>query len=195
MAPLLLASASPRRRALLTELGWDFKAVSSSYEELPCDRETATEMSLRFALGKALDVARTHPDSFVIGADTSVVIDGETLGKPRDEEEAFAMLSKLQGRTHEVVTAVAVISPGQKPLTAVETTKVTFRKLSEAEIKAYIATGESMDKAGAYAIQGHGMLLVESLDGCYFNVVGLPVERLSVMLAQLGFDLTAQWGS
>lgn len=192
MIKLLLASASPRRRALLSELGWDFEAISSSYEEITQSGETAEEMSLRFALGKARNVAATHKDAIVIGADTSVVIDNEILGKPKDISEAENMLLKLSGKTHEVITAVAVVS-GNKEISAVEKTKVTFRALTKEEIKAYVATGESMDKAGAYAIQGHGMLLVERIEGCYFNVVGLPVEKLSSMLEEFGFTLSKQW--
>jgi len=195
MKKLILASASPRRKALFSELGWNFEVIPSEYEEISLDGEAAADMVLRFALGKASEVAARCSDAVVVAADTAVVIDGQTLGKPRGKEEARAMLSKLQGRTHEVLTAVAVISNGAKPLTAVEKTTVTFRKLSNEQIEAYAATGESFDKAGAYAIQGHGMLLVEKIDGCYFNVVGLPIAALSKMLEQTGFTLKEQWRS
>lgn len=195
MQRLLLASASPRRRALFSELGWEFEAVNSNYEEQPIENETAEEMTARFALGKAMDVFKRNKDALVIGADTTVLIGNEILGKPKSEAEACEMLAKLQGKTHSVLTAVAIVCEGKEPLVETERTDVTFRKLTDDEIKAYVSTGESMDKAGAYAIQGHGMLLVEKIDGCYFNVVGLPVQRLSKMLETFGFTLNKQWGN
>jgi len=195
MTKLILASASPRRRALFSELGWNFEAVNSNYEEQPVENETAEEMTARFALGKAMDVFSGNKDALVIGADTAVIIGSEILGKPKSEAEACEMLEKLQGKTHSVVSSVAIVARGKEPLVETERTDVTFRKLSADEIKSYVATAESMDKAGAYAIQGHGMLLVEKIDGCYFNVVGLPVQRLSKMLETFGITLNKQWGN
>ncbi len=195
MTEILLASASPRRRALLSELGWNFRAVSSEFDEIPLEGESPEAMSGRFAFGKAAEVSERFPNALVIGADTIVVIDGEVLGKPADEKEACRMLAKLQGRSHTVMTAVSLVSAGKQLFGFVEKTDVVFRKLSEEEIASYVATGESLDKAGAYAIQGHGMLLVEKINGCYFNVVGLPVERLSIELDKLGFSLNKQWGN
>ncbi|MDO4952974.1 MAG: Maf family protein [Synergistaceae bacterium] len=194
MTEIMLASASPRRRALLSELGWNFKAVVSYFDEVPLEGESPEAMSGRFALGKAAEVSGRFPKALVIGADTIVVIDGEVLGKPADEKEACRMLAKLQGRSHTVMTSVSIVSSGRQLSGFVEKTDVVFRKLSEEEIKGYVATGESLDKAGAYAIQGYGMLLVERINGCYFNVVGLPVERLSIELDKLGFSLNKQWG-
>jgi len=195
MIKLVLASASPRRRDLFCELGWKFEVVNSNYEEEPVENETAAQMTARFALGKATDVFSRNKDSLVVGADTAVLIGNEILGKPKSETEACEMLAKLQGKTHRVVTSVAIVADKKEPLVETESTDVTFRKLSADEIKSYVATGESMDKAGAYAIQGHGMLLVEKVDGCYFNVVGLPVQRLSKMLETFGMTLNKQWGN
>lgn len=191
---LILASASPRRRALMSELGWEFEVVPSKYKEIRLDGETADNMALRFALGKAKSVAECYNNAVVVAADTIVVIDSDILGKPKDSKQVCEMLAKLQGRTHKVLTAVAVISEGAE-VTSVETTKVTFRSLSTEQINAYVATGESLDKAGGYAIQGHGMLLVEKIDGSYSNVVGLPVACLSKILEKVGFTLCEQWGS
>ncbi len=193
MEKFLLASTSPRRRALLSELGWLFETVNPEYEEKAVEGETADELTKRFALGKASSVFHKYPDSVVIGADTAVVIDNEILGKPKTAAEACQMLSKLQGKTHVVITSVAIYVPKLEPLTFTEKTEVMFRTLSGEDIMKYVATGESFDKAGAYAIQGHGMLLVEKINGCYFNVVGLPVEHLSKVLVSIGFSMQEQW--
>lgn len=148
---------------------------------------------MRLAVSKALDVWRRTRANWVIGADTIVVIDGSVLGKPADEGDAKRMVRMLQGRTHTVMTGAAVVRPDGAMLSCVEKTQVTFRSMTEDEAEAYVEQGESMDKAGAYAIQGKGMLLVQRVDGCYFNVVGLPLERLSRMLAELGWPLSEQW--
>lgn len=190
---LVLASSSPRRQAFLRDLGWDFHIEPSNIDESYILGETPEEMALRLAVSKALDVWRRSRENWVIGADTIVVIDGTVLGKPADEEEAKRMIRMLQGRTHTVMTGAAVVRPDGGMLSCVEKTDVTFRSMTEDEAEAYVEQGESMDKAGAYAIQGKGMLLVERVDGCYFNVVGLPLERLSRMLAELGWPLSEQW--
>lgn len=190
---LVLASSSPRRQAFFRDLGWDFHIEPSAIDESYILGESPEEMALRLAVSKASDVWRRSRANWVIGADTIVVIDGSVLGKPADERDAQRMICMLQGRTHTVMTGAAVFRPDGAMLSCVEKTQVTFRSMTEDEAAAYVEQGESMDKAGAYAIQGKGMLLVERVDGCYFNVVGLPLERLSRMLAELGWPLSEQW--
>lgn len=190
---LVLASSSPRRQAFFRDLGWDFHIEPSDIDESYILGESPEEMALRLAVSKALDVWRRTRANWVIGADTIVVIDGSVLGKPADEGDAKRMVRMLQGRTHTVMTGAAVVRPDGVILSCVEKTQVTFRSMTEDEAEAYVEQGESMDKAGAYAIQGKGMLLVQRVDGCYFNVVGLPLERLSRMLAELGWPLSEQW--
>ena len=190
---LVLASGSPRRRQLLGELGWNFIVEPSALKESRVPGESPENMVCRLAETKAADVFSRNRDAFVIGADTVVAIDGRALGKPADEDEAVRMIEMLQGRVHTVMTGVAVLAPDGRKLLSCEKTDVTFRKLSHEEAIAYVAQGESLDKAGAYAIQEKGTLLVESIRGCYFNVVGLPLEALSKMLAELGWTLAEQW--
>ena len=149
----------------------------------------------RLAFEKASEVAGRFPGNWVVGADTVVAIDGMILGKPKDEAEAKSMLRRLAGATHSVFTGVALIAPDGRSLSETDETKVTFRPLSDEEISAYVACGESMDKAGAYAIQGRGTLLASRIEGCYFNVVGLPLFLLSRMFASMGAPLSAQWGN
>lgn len=192
---LILASSSPRRQALFRDLGWNFTIKSPTADEKYVEGEQPEEMVRRLAAAKAADIWNSEGANWVVGADTVVVIDGRVLGKPRDEEEARGMIQTLQGRIHTVMTGVAVITPEGRSLSAVEKTDVTFRNMTNDEVCAYVEQGESMDKAGAYAIQGKGMLLVEHISGCYFNVVGLPLERLSKMLAGLGWQLSDQWGA
>ena len=180
-----LASGSPRRRALLKELGWDFETVSPDVDESPLSGERPEALCERLARLKAEAGAKTAgPEFLVLAADTIVVVDGRVLGKPAGREEACAMLRLLQGRAHEVMTGLA-LSLGKKLLSAVERTIVHFRPLTEDEARAYAATGEGDDKAGAYAIQGKGALLVSAIEGDYFNVVGLPLCRLGRMLEEL----------
>ncbi|ACZ18718.1 Maf family protein [Thermanaerovibrio acidaminovorans] len=190
---LVLASGSPRRRDLLRGVTEDFRVIPSSVDETPLDGETVEDMVLRLSLAKARDVFVREPLSWVIGADTAVEVDGRILGKPRDRSEAFEMITALQGREHRVLTGVSVVSPHGEE-SRVERTLVRFRPLTEEEAWAYVDTGEGDDKAGAYAIQGKGSLLVESIEGCYFNVVGLPMVCLSRMLHNLGFPLYLQLG-
>ncbi len=181
--PLILASASPRRAELLRQVGWDFEVVVSGVEEneTAADQDAAT-MVASHARSKALDVSGRHPGRLTLGADTVVVIGERVLGKPTSADEAREMLRALSGREHQVMTAVA-LAIGDKLLAEdVVTTEVTFRELSEREIEDYVATGESMDKAGAYGIQGRGALLVGQIRGCYFNVVGLPLARVGEMI-------------
>ncbi len=189
--PLLLASTSPRRRFLLREAGIAFNVVAPRgvAEDFPSG-EPAEELVVRHALAKARSVAAANRGRLVLGADTVVVLDERIFGKPADEEEARAMLAQLAGRTHTVYTGLALVDgPSGREAAEAEATGVTMRPLSDDEIKYYVATGEPLDKAGAYAVQGRGALLVERVDGDYFNVVGLPLYRLSKMLAALGYDV------
>ncbi len=185
---LILASKSPRRRELLAQMGLtDFEIHPALGEELAQPNLTPPELVQALALHKAQEVAQAFAQSgdVVIGADTIVVLDGQVLGKPHDEAHALAMLTALSGREHHVYTGVAVLQDG-RALVQVEDTAVWFRNASEGELRRYIATGEPMDKAGAYGIQGRGGLLVSRIQGDYTNVVGLPIVRLASMLAQFG---------
>ena len=184
---LILASHSPRRRELLHKFGIDFKTVVVEVEEENNGLPTATaELNAR---RKAEAVSVQYPQSLILGADTIVVLDGQILGKPSSEESAIEMLSALSGREHKVITAVALARWGQAIRVFSETTTVCFRALSREEIESYAATGEPLDKAGGYGIQGFGGLLVESIQGCYYNVVGLPMSRLVVELRALGIEV------
>jgi len=183
LVPVVLASQSPRRRDLLTLVGIAHEVRPANIDESYLAGEAPRAHAERLARGKA--AAISAPDAVTIGSDTIVVIDGEVLGKPRDETEAASMLSRLSGRSHTVVTAVAASWAGRM-LSDVEEVAVTFRSLSAADIAAYIATREPMDKAGAYGIQGFGATIVERVDGDYFAVMGLPLNRLARLLESLG---------
>ncbi|MCD8384700.1 MAG: Maf family protein [Clostridiales bacterium] len=184
---IILASQSPRRRALLEQMGiTDFTVLPARGQEDMSAELTPEHLVETLALTKGREVAaRTAAGNLVIAADTVVALHGEVLGKPQDEADAYRMLQLLSGETHAVHTGVAVLRDGQA-LCEHETTLVRFRTLSDREIRAYIATGEPMDKAGAYGIQGRGAVLVEGIQGDYCNVVGLPVCRLSRMLETFG---------
>lgn len=184
---LILASSSPRRAAILKNLQLDFETVpAEAGAEASVAADGAEELAVAFARAKAADVAAKHRDAIVIGADTVVVVDGDVMGKPVGGVEAAEFLSKLSGRTHTVVTGVAVRreSDGVEHFGR-EATQVRFRDLSTDEIDAYVRSGEPDDKAGAYAIQGLGAAFVESIDGCYYNVVGLPVVLLFDLLKRV----------
>ncbi len=185
---LILASASPRRRELMGHLGLPFSVVPAAGPETPPPGADAGETARALSEAKAREVAGTYPDAVVIGADTVVEIDGEILGKPRDEADAKRMLRLLSGREHRVYTGVTVIAGGEME-SVWERTRVFFRPMTEAEIASYTATGEPLDKAGAYGYQGRASLYVERIDGDYFNVVGLPLCRLGTMLEKLGVTL------
>ena len=188
MARIVLASGSPRRQELLTRIGIrDFTVRVPQVEEWYPQGLTPPEIVSYISREKSQAVP-SEEDEIVITADTMVFLDDERLGKPRDEADALRMLTELQGRRHTVCTGVTV-RQGDRSLTESEETGVFFRPASEAELRAYIATGEPMDKAGAYGVQGKGALLVERLEGDFFNVMGLPVLRLSRMLAQFGVKL------
>ena len=186
---IVLASQSPRRRELLGQMGFsDFVIRPAQGEEVIDPALSPDKLVEALSAQKCAEVAAlSNADDLVIAADTVVAIDGTVLGKPRSIPDAFAMLSRLSGRHHTVYTGVSV-QRGGRTITAHEATRVHFRPLTREEIEAYIATGEPMDKAGSYGIQGYGAMLVEGISGDYFNVVGLPVCLLGRMLAQFDID-------
>ncbi|MUG46130.1 Maf family protein [Paenibacillus woosongensis] len=191
---VILASTSPRRRELLASLHIPFEVIPSKADETTPEQWEPEQIVMELALRKARAVQATlEPaarEAVIIGSDTIVVLDGQVLGKPKDEAEAASMLRSLQGRSHDVYTAVACIDviTGR---TEVEyrRTSVTMRTVAEEEIAAYARTGEGLDKAGAYAIQGLGSIFVTGIEGCYFNVVGLPLSLLSEMLSRFGIHV------
>lgn len=186
-APLrvILASQSPRRRELLALVGIDHEVRPADVDETPYPGELPAPHAERLARAKAVALGDAHPDALVIAADTIVVVDGDILGKPRDASHARAMLARLGGRAHRVVTAVALARAGTVAA-EVEEVEVRFRALTAGEIAAYVATGEPMDKAGAYGIQGYGATIVERIDGDYFAVMGLPLVRVVRLARELG---------
>jgi septum formation protein len=184
---VVLASSSPRRKELLSQAGIPFSIVVSGCDETPIPNESAREMVERLALVKAQAVAENERDAFVVGADTTVFIDGEALGKPESATEARQMLAKIAGRTHEVWGGIAIVHR-EKGFVRVwsHMTKVTMVSLSPETIAWYVQSGEPMDKAGAYAIQGLGLQFVENVEGSYSNVVGLNISELVQVLEELG---------
>jgi septum formation protein len=182
---VVLASASPRRRELLNLIGIAHEVRPANIDETMRPREAPRRHAERLAREKASAVATRAPDLITIGADTVVVINRKVLGKPDDADDAARMLRMLSGREHKVITAVAV-SRGRKLRSAIEEVRVKFRRLRDDEIEAYIATGEPMDKAGAYGIQGYGATIVEGIEGDYFAVMGLPLVRLVGLMRDVG---------
>jgi septum formation protein len=188
MKPLYLASGSPRRRELLTQIGVSFTAISADIDETPQDHETPSAYVERLARGKAEAGRRTLPiddGGCVLGADTAVVLDGQILGKPLNQDDACSMLLSLAGRDHEVLTAVALLD-GQRCESRVVRSRVRFRSITEAEAAAYWASGEPRDKAGGYGIQGLGAVFVAGLEGSYSAVVGLPLCETAQLLEHFG---------
>jgi len=187
--PLVLASSSPRRRDVLGRLGLAFEVVGPPEDaEPPWDGVELPEAFAReAAAAKARAVAGERPEAVVVGADTVVVISGELLGKPSDPAAARRMLARLSGRDHVVHTGVAIVGPGGHAA-GVESTTVTFRSVTDDEIERYVGTGEPLDKAGAYGIQGLGAALVQGVRGCYFNVMGFPVARFQALLREAGYE-------
>lgn len=185
--PLLLASNSPRRRQLLALGGWTFDVQASNSDESQLPGEAPADYVRRLAEQKARAVAeRAHPEQLVVGSDTSVVIDGEILGKPVDASDAHRMLRQLRGRTHQVYTGITVLRPRDgKLLTDVCITNVPMRNYTDEEIAAYVASGDPLDKAGAYGIQSPHFQPVARMDGCYASVMGLPLCHLTVLLQQM----------
>ncbi len=182
---VILASQSPRRRELLTLVGIPHEVRPADIDESMLPNEEPRAHCERLAREKVEAIAAREPHALVIGSDTIVVLDGDVLGKPADEAEARATLARLSGRSHVVMTAVAVRYRGRE-LSAVEEVGVTFHPLSAEDIAAYVATREPMDKAGAYGIQGFGATIVRRVDGDYFAVMGLPLQRLVRLMAELG---------
>jgi septum formation protein len=178
---LILASSSPRRSELLRHAAISFTVEAADIPEEPSANETPLDYAQRLARAKALAVFARHPADTILGADTVVVVDEHLLEKPRDHNDAARMLGLLSGRTHQVITGVCLVNAGLEQVAAV-TTQVSFAQLSEVEIADYVRTGEPMDKAGAYAIQGIASRWIERIEGCYFNVVGLPVPQVYRML-------------
>jgi septum formation protein len=187
---LILASASVRRAEILRDAGFRFTVLSSAIDETPYAGESPQDLVQRLAVVKAeLVAARAVGPAIIIAADTEVTLNGHIFGKPRSSDDARHMLEKLSGRTHSVLTGVALIRlPGAERITFVESTLVHFASLSAEEITRYLATGEPHDKAGAYAIQGRAGRYIPRIEGCYFNVVGLPLARLQHALAELGWS-------
>ncbi|HSG47027.1 MAG TPA: nucleoside triphosphate pyrophosphatase [Longimicrobiales bacterium] len=186
--PLVLASGSPRRTALLAGLGLVHTVCPSHIPETVLPGETPEAHVERLSREKAAEVAARHLGALVLAGDTVVVRDGEILGKPRDPEDARAMLRSLSGREHRVVSGLALAGPGAGEIVSRhDTARVVFRELAEADIAAYVATGEPLDKAGAYGIQGMGGVLVTRVEGDYYTVVGLPLSGLVALLAAAGW--------
>ena len=187
---LVLASGSPRRADILRAAGWLFDICAPDIDESRRPGEDAVAYVERLALAKAKAGAVLNPSRVVVGADTIVLIDGEILGKPRDEDDARRMLLLLSGRCHEVITGIALVRPGRHDQgsgderVAHERTSVQFASMTEAEIEWYLTTGEAMDKAGAYAIQGKAARFIEEIEGDYLNIVGLPVRLLYKLLSE-----------
>ncbi|HET8984673.1 MAG TPA: Maf family protein [Trueperaceae bacterium] len=188
MTNLVLASASPRRSELLRGLGLTFTVAPADVYEAVEPGETAPQLVARLSAAKAAVAAASYPDSLVIAADTTVVVDGEVLNKPADADENRAFIARLAGREHEVYTGHA-LRLGDLGESVVVRTGVRFRSLTPSEIARYVATGEGADKAGGYAIQGRGAALVERVDGCYSNVVGLSLPTVVVAAGRLGVTL------
>jgi septum formation protein len=185
---IILASASPRRAELLTRLGLSFEIVVSNVPENLLEGEAPSEHTERLSREKALAVSEAHSDSLVLAGDTVVVLDGVLLGKPVDTQDAVRMLSSLAGRTHRVISGLALVTPGQGVLSGFQTTDVTFRPFGEGWASRYVETGEPIDKAEAYGIQGLGSALVQGIRGDYHTVMGLPVPLLLDLLLQAGWS-------
>ncbi len=187
MVKLVLASKSPRRRELLKMLGVNFEVSDSGVSEKQKDREAPQKYVLRIAKQKAEVAAQKFPNSWILAADTAVVLEGKIIGKPRDGTEAEHILSALSGKWHTVLTGVVLAgASGRRSLARVVSSKVKFRRLAPQEMRAYVETCEPMDKAGAYGIQGKGASLVEKVSGSYTNVIGLPVKETREMLKAAG---------
>ena len=188
--PLILASSSPRRAGYLRELGFSFRRVVPAVDETSRRGESPRRYVRRLAESKAGVVSERYPGHWVVGTDTTVVVDGRILGKPADDRDARRMLKLLSGRSHQVVSAIALARFQDRILrSAISTTRVFFRKLSPDEIRRYVETGEPMDKAGAYGIQGIGGLLVSRIEGSFSNVAGFPLEKFFELLNDSGLPL------
>jgi septum formation protein len=188
MKNLILASGSPRRKEILAKTGIDFKVVKSKFVEDMSQNIGPGELAKKLALGKAMDVAKNHEKAVVLGADTIIFFQDKVVGKPKSEGDAVIILNKLSGNVHSVFTGFAIVDIDRhKKVVKYVETKIFFRKLSEEEIVDYVSTGESLDKAGAYAYQGKGAVFVEKIEGDYYNVIGLPLCSVVVELRKFGF--------
>ncbi|MBN1169037.1 septum formation inhibitor Maf [Candidatus Woesebacteria bacterium] len=188
MKRIILASGSPRRKEILEKSGLVFEVIPSKYEENMSDAIPPMELAKKLSLGKASDVADSQEGAVVIGADTFIAFEGKVLGKPINENDAKEMLKRMSGKSHSVITGFTIIDTDSKQtLSHAVETKVYFKKLTNEEIDSYVSTGEPLDKAGSYAIQGLGAILVEKIEGDYFNVMGLPLNSLVEKLKE--FDI------
>ena len=181
----------------MEKLGWNVQVIVPEVDERPLPGESPEALCVRLSRMKATEAEKDYNNEEgapIVAADTIVVVDGDVLGKPADKGESIYMLKRLQGRAHDVLTGVCVMWKG-KTISGLERTRVVFRALDDEAVRAYAATGEGDDKAGAYAIQDKGSLLVASIEGDYFNVVGLPLCRLSLIMEELGLNLPRQWGA
>lgn len=186
---IILASGSPRRKEILENTNLKFSVITSDIDERIFENEEPIQLVLRLAFEKCMSVAQNNPSDLVIGADTIVVLDNEILGKPKNEEEAFKTLSKLSNREHQVITGMSIVNlENEKKIVDYAISNVKFKKLTDQDIKDYISTKECLDKAGSYGIQGYGALLVEKIKGDYFNIVGLPISKLSDIL-KINFNI------
>jgi septum formation protein len=186
---IVLASASPRRKELLESLGLDFLVITSGVDEINCATGDPAELAAGLALAKAEEVANRAPGRLILGADTVVIVDGEILGKPADKADARRMLALLRGRWHQVITGVTIFDTDSRASdTRTVRTRVRMARYTDRQIEEYIVCGEPMDKAGSYAIQGQGGALVAAVDGCYTNVVGLPVCEVVRLLRRFGVE-------
>lgn len=184
---VILASTSPRRREIIALLGLPFDVIAPDFHELVSGHRPVADEVLDFAMGKAAAVARNHPGSIVIGSDTMILVDGSKIGKPNDADEAREILRSLSGKTHVIFTSVAIIDgTGGTGLKTVQEVLVTMRAYSDADIERYLACDESLDKAGAYSIQGQGRALIESIRGDYLAAVGLPLKPIADYLKSRG---------
>lgn len=195
MPKLILASASPRRKDLLKQIGLEFEAYPADIDENSLGYMDAGKYAEEMSRRKALMVAKdfygaTDEEHLILGADTTVEIDGTILGKPEDYDDAVRMLESIQGKWHRVITGITLVNAkNREVLTDSEMTRVKIRSMTPEMIQAYLRTGESLDKAGAYGAQGYGSLIVERVEGCFFNVIGLPIYKLSRLLEQQGFKM------
>ena len=187
---LILASTSPRRREILGLLGRPFEVIAPEFDERISTHLSIGEEVLQFAVGKARSVAAKHPESIVIGSDTMIQLDGEKIGKPLDAADARRILRLLSGKAHKIYTSVAIIDGiGGPGLTRIETVVLKMRELSADEIESYVATGESLDKAGAYSIQGQGRNLIAAMEGDYLAAVGMPLKPIAGYLKDVDYAL------
>lgn len=195
MPKLILASASPRRKDLLTQIGLEFEAYPADIDETSIGYTDAGKYAEEMSRRKALMVAEKFYDipgeeHLILGADTTVEIDGNILGKPQDYADAVRMLETIQGKWHRVITGITLVNAGTREvITDSEVTRVKIRPMTPEMIRAYLKTGESLDKAGAYGAQGFGSLIVERVEGCFFNVIGLPLHKLSLLLERQGIGM------